>query len=132
MVQASVFYYRLCFVLQPVVSEEETEDGLRSVTFDRTPIMSSYLLAFIVGEYDYVEDRDSDGVLIRVYTPVGKKEQGNFALEVRYFTAFRYRLFPSGVFDGLSYQYYQYHQYHQYHRYHRYHQYLSSSHLLVG
>ena len=82
MVQASVFYYRLCFVLQPVVSEEETEDGLRSVTFDRTPIMSSYLLAFIVGEYDYVEDRDSNGVLIRVYTPVGKKELGNFGLHV--------------------------------------------------
>ena len=68
--------------LQPVVSEKETEDGLRSVTFDRTPIMSSYLLAFIVGEYDYVEDRDSNGVLIRVYTPVGKKELGNFGLHV--------------------------------------------------
>ena len=74
------------YLLQPVVSEKETEDGLRSVTFDRTPIMSTYLLAFIVGEYDYAEGRDSDGVLIRVYTPVGKNEQGNFALEVRYFT----------------------------------------------
>ena len=36
----------------------------------------------IVGEYDYVEARDSDGVLVRVYTPVGKKEQGEFALNV--------------------------------------------------
>ena len=49
----------------------------------RSPIMSTYLLAFVVGEYDYVEDKDSDGVLIRVYTPVGKSEQGAFALEVR-------------------------------------------------
>ena len=46
------------------------------MTFGRTPKMSSYLLAFIVGEYDYIEGLDEDGVRIRVYTPVGKKEQG--------------------------------------------------------
>ena len=45
--------------------------------------MSTYLIAFVVGEYDYVEAKDADGVLVRVYTPVGKKEQGQFALEVR-------------------------------------------------
>lgn len=50
--------------------------------FNRTPIMSTYLLAFVVGEYDFVEEKDSNGVLIRVYTPVGKKEQGRFALQV--------------------------------------------------
>ena len=45
--------------------------------------MSTYLLAFIVGEFDYVEQRDANGVLVRVYTTVGKKEQGQFALDVR-------------------------------------------------
>lgn len=65
-----------------MTSDKEVEGGRRSVTFDRTPIMSTYLLAFVVGEYDYVEDQDNDGVLIRVYTPVGKTEQGTFALEV--------------------------------------------------
>lgn len=44
--------------------------------------MSTYLVAAVIGEYDYVEDRSSDGVLVRVYTPKGKKEQGLFALEV--------------------------------------------------
>ena len=44
--------------------------------------MSTYLLAFVVGEFDYVEEKDSNGVLVRVYTPVGKKEQGKFALDV--------------------------------------------------
>lgn len=44
--------------------------------------MSTYLLAFVVGEYDYVEDKDQDGVLVRVYTPKGKSIQGKFALEV--------------------------------------------------
>ena len=37
--------------------------------------MSTYLLAFIVGEFDFVEDTDKDGVNVRVYTPLGKKEQ---------------------------------------------------------
>ena len=57
---------------------------MKRVTFARTPIMSTYLLAFIVGEFDYVEQRDINGVLVRVYTPVGKKEQGQFALDVSY------------------------------------------------
>lgn len=44
--------------------------------------MSTYLLAFVVGDFEYVETVSSDGVLIRVYTPLGKKEQGFFALHV--------------------------------------------------
>ena len=61
----------------------EGDSTWKAVKYERTPVMSTYLLAFVVGEYDYVEDKDADGVLIRVYTPVGKKEQGRFALEVR-------------------------------------------------
>ena len=52
------------------------------MTFAQTPIMSSYLLAFVVGEFDFVEEKDSNGVLIRVYTPVGKANLGQFALDV--------------------------------------------------
>ncbi len=48
----------------------------------RTPIMSTYLVAFVVGDFDYVEETSADGVLVRVYTPPGKKEQGRFALQV--------------------------------------------------
>ena len=40
-------------------------------TYDRTPIMSTYLVAFVIGEFDYVEGKDRNGVLIRTYTPVG-------------------------------------------------------------
>lgn len=74
------------YFVQPVKSENvlETDASMRVVTFERTPVMSTYLLAFVVGEYDYVEGKDSDGILVRVYTPVGKKEQGQFALEVLY------------------------------------------------
>lgn len=44
--------------------------------------MSTYLLAFVVGEYDFIEETSTDGILVRVYTPLGKTEQGRFALEV--------------------------------------------------
>ena len=44
--------------------------------------MSTYLVAYVVGEYDYVETKDAYGVSMRVYTPVGKKEHGQFAMDV--------------------------------------------------
>jgi puromycin-sensitive aminopeptidase len=60
----------------------EGSSNLQRFRFERTPIMSTYLLAFVIGEYDFIEEKDRNGVLIRVYTPLGKKEQGRFALEV--------------------------------------------------
>ncbi|XP_028392975.1 puromycin-sensitive aminopeptidase-like [Dendronephthya gigantea] len=65
-----------------VIEETAHEEDLKIVKFAKTPIMSTYLLAFVVGEFDYVEDRDEDGILVRVYTPLEKSEQGKFALEV--------------------------------------------------
>lgn len=65
----------------PVKQSYDVENSVR-YDFETTPIMSTYLVAVVVGEYDYVEDRSADGVLVRVYTPPGKKEQGLFALEV--------------------------------------------------
>ncbi len=67
-----------------MVSERDCEEdsALRVLKFDTTPVMSTYLVAYLVGEYDYVEERSTDGVLCRVYTPVGKKAQGEFGLYV--------------------------------------------------
>ncbi|KAJ3052261.1 Aminopeptidase 2 mitochondrial [Rhizophlyctis rosea] len=75
-----------------VVEEKDVEiDGksLRAVKFDRTPVMSTYLLAFVVGELDYVETTanpkqpaDAKPIKVRVYTQKGQKELGRFALEV--------------------------------------------------
>ncbi|RUS84310.1 hypothetical protein EGW08_007954, partial [Elysia chlorotica] len=59
-----------------------TDPDLKELTFGVTPVMSTYLTAFVVGEYDFVEDKTPDGTPVRVYTPLGQKEWGKFALEV--------------------------------------------------
>ncbi|XP_045766880.1 puromycin-sensitive aminopeptidase [Maniola jurtina] len=64
------------------VKQENIVGDKKTLQFDTTPIMSTYLVAVVVGEYDYVEKTSRDGVLVRVYTPVGKSKQGLFALEV--------------------------------------------------
>ncbi len=66
----------------PLIDVVPIEGNLHRFRFERTPIMSTYLVAFVVGEYDYVEERDQNRVLIRCYTPLGKSEQGRLALEV--------------------------------------------------
>ncbi|CAF2601290.1 unnamed protein product [Rotaria sp. Silwood2] len=68
----------------PIIYENEYLDDKewKITKFDRTPIMSTYLVAYVVGEYDYVETKDSNGVSMRVYAPVGKKEHGQFALDI--------------------------------------------------
>lgn len=65
----------------PVKSTSKFGELIR-YDFETTPIMSTYLVAVVVGEYDYIESMSEDGVVVRVYTPRGKKEQGHFALEV--------------------------------------------------
>jgi puromycin-sensitive aminopeptidase len=44
--------------------------------------MSTYLLAFIVGEFDKIEARTTTDTLVRVFTAPGKAEEGRFALDV--------------------------------------------------
>lgn len=54
----------------------------KTVSFDKTPKMSTYLFAIVVGNFDVVEDKTASGVIVRVYTPVGEKHRGHFALNV--------------------------------------------------
>ncbi|KAJ1522937.1 hypothetical protein ONE63_002076 [Megalurothrips usitatus] len=73
---------RVALSNMPIKSEQDLPDGKRLVKFETTPIMSTYLVAMVVGEFDFIEDTTSDGIKVRVYTPVKKQEQGQFALEV--------------------------------------------------
>lgn len=46
----------------PVISSTpRSEDGSSVVKFDSSPIMSTYLLAFVVGELECVEGKTKDG-----------------------------------------------------------------------
>ena len=65
----------------PVASETEVRPGVKVVRYEKTPIVSTYLLAFIVGDLDWIEHTDAGGTLHRVWTTRGKVEQGRFALE---------------------------------------------------
>ena len=58
---------------------EKHDNGTVTCSFEPTPIMSSYLLAFVVGEYDFIEDT-AKGITIRVYTPPGQTHLGKFSL----------------------------------------------------
>ena len=62
------------------VSVEEHEEGYQIVKFSPTPKMSTYLLAFIIGDFEYVEGKTKRGVQVRVFTTPGKKHQAGFAL----------------------------------------------------
>eukprot|EP00400_MALV-I_sp_L67-5_P000414 gene414-1080_t len=53
----------------------------REIVFMDSPLMSTYLLAFIVGEFDFVSAVTENGVIIRCYTPPGRAQDGKFALE---------------------------------------------------
>ncbi|KJH43794.1 peptidase family M1 [Dictyocaulus viviparus] len=52
------------------------------VKFDRTPQMSTYLVAFVVGELDYIQTSSKCGTIVRVYTVPGKRCQGTYSLDL--------------------------------------------------
>lgn len=50
--------------------------------FAETPIMSTYLVAMVVGKFDVLTDLTKEGVIVNVYTAPGQSERGRFALDV--------------------------------------------------
>ncbi|KAL4947541.1 peptidase family M1-domain-containing protein [Aspergillus filifer] len=71
-----------CLGNMDVASEKEIDGGKKIVTFSKSPVMSTYLVAFIVGHLNYIETRDFR-VPIRVYaTPDQDIEHGRFSLDL--------------------------------------------------
>lgn len=82
----------------------EDNAGYKVVKFEPTPKMSTYLLAFIVGDFEYIEGRtrnhadsnaEKTGTLVRVFVNPGKKHQAKFALD----TAIKCLEFYNEYFD---------------------------------
>ena len=65
----------------PVVEEAVPGPGLKSVRFAETPIMSTYLLVFIIGNLTSIEERAAGGTTVGVWTTPGKEDQASFALD---------------------------------------------------
>jgi puromycin-sensitive aminopeptidase len=64
------------------VTVTEHSAGYEILKFAPTPKMSTYLLAFIVGDFEYLEKKNKNGVRVRIYTTPGKIHQAKFALDV--------------------------------------------------
>ncbi|KAG0243775.1 Aminopeptidase 2 mitochondrial [Actinomortierella wolfii] len=76
-----------CLSNMGVLSTTLLENGMQEVTFHKTPIMSTYLLAWTIGDFDYIEaytsgEYNDEPLLCRVYTPVGLAEHGRYALDL--------------------------------------------------
>ncbi|KAI5779518.1 peptidase family M1-domain-containing protein [Geopyxis carbonaria] len=70
-----------CLSNMDVDCENDAGDGKKTVKFNKTPVMSTYLLAFIVGDLRYKETNDFR-LPIRVYTTPGNEQYADFSLDV--------------------------------------------------
>lgn len=85
----------------------EHEGGYNVVEFSPTPKMSTYLLAFIIGEFEFVEKKTKRGTLVRVFVTPGKKKQAVFALDVAarsldFYEAYFGLKYPLPVLDMIA------------------------------
>lgn len=72
----------------PVASEESISPSLKRVKFEPSPIMSTYLLAWAFGEFEYVESfteglyHNAKPLPVRVYTTKGYKQDAQLASSI--------------------------------------------------
>jgi aminopeptidase 2 len=70
-----------CLSNMDVSGEKELDNGKKAVSFNKSPPMSTYLLAFIVGELDYIET-NAFRLPVRVYATKGNAHLGKFSLDL--------------------------------------------------
>lgn len=89
------------------IGREPAGDGLVRVRFADTMVMSTYLVAFVVGPLDVTDPVDVDGVPVRIACPPGKLHLTGYALDVaekclRYFTDYYGIPYPGGKLDLVA------------------------------
>jgi aminopeptidase N len=82
-----------------ILSDTPGPGHKHTVHFATSPKMSSYLVALVVGKFEYVQG-SADGIPIRVYASPGKKALSQFALE-----AAEYNLHFYDTYFGIKYPY---------------------------
>ncbi|CAE7505772.1 Npepps [Symbiodinium sp. CCMP2592] len=65
----------------PPSRSEVQADGKRRETFMPTPRMSTYLLAFCIGEFEFISASTKGGVLARIFACPGNASRCSFALD---------------------------------------------------
>ncbi|KAG0220142.1 peptidase family M1-domain-containing protein [Mortierella sp. GBAus27b] len=96
----------------PVKLITAVEPDVKTVHFEKTPIMSTYLVAFAVGDFEFIETTTTNlekPITCRVYTLPGFVEQGRFALEItpkilEYFTEIFGIEYPLPKLDQIAFQ----------------------------
>ncbi|MGH3733827.1 MAG: M1 family metallopeptidase [Acidimicrobiales bacterium] len=91
----------------PIETDTDLGNGQRTLSFRPTMIMSSYLVAFVVGPFEESETVDVDGVPLRVVTPIGKTHLGALALEagafaLRFFSDYFNIPYPGEKLDMIA------------------------------
>jgi puromycin-sensitive aminopeptidase len=89
------------------IDERILDDGRRAVTFAETMVMSTYLVAFVVGPLETTDPVDVDGTPLRVAYVPGKRHMADFALEagahsLRFFAEFFGIPYPSDKLDLIA------------------------------
>ncbi|XP_050285452.1 aminopeptidase M1-like isoform X1 [Quercus robur] len=64
------------------IADERLNENIKTVYFEESPVMSTYLVGVVVGVFDHIEETTADGIKVRVYCPVGKSDKGKFALNL--------------------------------------------------
>jgi aminopeptidase N len=64
------------------IKKQQTKSAKTTTQFETTPRMSTYLLAFVYGELDYLEAKTKDGVLVRTYATPENVAYTQFALDM--------------------------------------------------
>ncbi|NQW20458.1 MAG: M1 family metallopeptidase [Chloroflexi bacterium] len=91
----------------PTISETNLGDGRKSVLFEDTMIMSTYLVAFIVGPFEATDPIDVDGVPLRIVHPIGKGHLTDYSLEagafaLRFFSKYYGIPYPGQKLDMVA------------------------------
>lgn len=73
--------HRVTIANTPVLGEPRIENGQVTTVFDTTPIMSTYLLAFVSGELGFLEATTKNGTLVRTYATPENVKFTQFALD---------------------------------------------------
>ena len=91
----------------PEISRTRAGPATVAVTFADTVPISTYLVAFVIGDFEATDPVDVDGVDVRIVTPRGKLHLAGYALDcavfcLRYFRSYYGIPYPGEKIDHLA------------------------------